>query len=406
MAPSRTTIRRTSLCLAAATAAAALTAAGIAAAPAGNAAPSPAAPCGELFDDFEYASHTDPAFAAHEWTARAESGGPGVPGATWSPANITFPAVGSEKVLQLSAATDGTAANTSHAELLQNRNRFLAGTYATRIKFTDAPTSGADGAHINQTFFTIGPPQRYDYDPLYSELDFSEYLPNGGWGEQGPINYQTSWNGYRLEPWDARNAHSEQRRSFDGWHELVSQVSAGHVKYFIDGVQVGDHTFDDATGTYPVYPRVPMSLRYNLWFIDTATHPGGMSRYHHQVDWVYYVKNEVISPSEASSRAGARRAAGSAHTDTVDANTCADPSGSPSTPPSTSPTTQPTSSPTPSPTTSGPPANCANARAWDWGTVYLGGELVKHNGRLWQARWWTLGSEPGLTAQWAEIGRC
>ncbi len=117
--------------------------------------------------------------------------------------------------------------STSHAELLQNRKRFLAGTYATRIKFADAPATGADGAHINQTFFTIGPAQRFDYDPLYSELDFSEYLPNGGWGEQGPINYQTSWNGYRLEPWDARNAHSEQRRSFDGWHDLVSRSRPG-----------------------------------------------------------------------------------------------------------------------------------------------------------------------------------
>jgi len=403
MAPPRTT-RRAAFNAATVTVAAALVAAGIAVASPTNAAPgAAAAPCGELFDDFEYTSRTDPHFGAHEWTARADAGGPGVPGATWSPANITFPSVGAEKVLQLSASTDGTAANTSHAELLQNRNRFLAGTYATRIKFTDAPTSGADGAHINQTFFAIGPAQRYDYDPLYSELDFSEYLPNGGWGEQGPINYQTSWNGYRLEPWDARNAHSEQRRSFDGWHELVSQVSAGHVKYFIDGVQVGDHTFDDATGTYPVYPRVPMSLRYNLWFIDTATHPGGMSNYHQQVDWVYYAKNEVISPAEAVSRAAARRASGAAHNDTIDANTCPDPSTPPTGSPTPSPTVSPTGSPTPSPTV---PANCAGVPAWDWGTVYLGGQRVRHNGRLWQARWWTLGSEPGLTAQWADLGRC
>ena len=34
-------------------------------------------------------------------------------------------------------------------------------------------------------------------DPTYSELDISEYLPNGGWGETGPINYQTSWYTYR-----------------------------------------------------------------------------------------------------------------------------------------------------------------------------------------------------------------
>ena len=25
---------------------------------------------------------------------------------------------------------------------------------------------------------------------------------------------------------------------------------------------------------------------------------------------------------------------------------------------------------------------------------------------LWQAKWWTQGSEPGWTAQWADLGRC
>ncbi len=126
------------------------------------------------------------------------------------------------------------------------------------------------------------------------------------------------------------------------------------MKYFIDGVQVGDHTFDPS-GQYPVYPRAPMSLRYNLWFIDTTTHPGGLSRYQQQVDWVYYAKNEVISPAEATSRAAARRAAGTGHTDTVDANTCPDPSTSPTNSPSPTPTASPTGSPSPTPTV---PANC------------------------------------------------
>ena len=38
-----------------------------------------------LFDDFDYTSHTDPALAAHGWSVRGNSGGPGVPGATWDP---------------------------------------------------------------------------------------------------------------------------------------------------------------------------------------------------------------------------------------------------------------------------------------------------------------------------------
>ncbi|CAM5461103.1 hypothetical protein SVIOM342S_05555 [Streptomyces violaceorubidus] len=38
-----------------------------------------------LFDDFDYGSHADPALSAHGWSVRSDSGGPGVPGATWDP---------------------------------------------------------------------------------------------------------------------------------------------------------------------------------------------------------------------------------------------------------------------------------------------------------------------------------
>ncbi|MDR4215909.1 hydrolase, partial [Bacillus paralicheniformis] len=94
-------------------------------------------------------------------------GGPGVPGARWAPENITFPSVDGDKAAQLASSTDGTASGTKHTELLQNQMRFFEGTYAARIKFADAPVSGADGDRVNQTFFTISP-LRYDNDPLYS----------------------------------------------------------------------------------------------------------------------------------------------------------------------------------------------------------------------------------------------
>ena len=97
----------------------------------------------------------------------------------------------------------------------QTQRRFKDGTYASRIRFTDSPTSGKDGDHVNETFFAIGPQQRFDFDPDFSELDFTEYLPNGGWGATGPIAYQTSYNGYRLDPWDPHNAHSQQTRSLE-----------------------------------------------------------------------------------------------------------------------------------------------------------------------------------------------
>lgn len=275
---------------------------------------SAAGTCGEIFDDFHYTAHNDPALQAHGWNARSETGGPGVPGASWLPGNITFPTRDGDPVAQLIASTDGTSAGTTHAELRQTQQRVREGTYATRVRFTDAPTSGPDGDHINETAFTISP-LRYDYDPLYSELDFSEYLPNGGWGDTGPVNYQTSWYTYRAEPWDALRAYNATHASYAGWHDLVTQVADGHVRYYVDGVLTADHTVDDKGN--PVTPRQDMTMNYNLWFIDLATHTSGTSVYEQQVDWAYYAKNEVVSPTDAIARAAAFRSGGTAYVDSL-----------------------------------------------------------------------------------------
>jgi glycosyl hydrolase family 16 len=365
-----------------------------------------AADCGYLFDDFHYASSSDTTLTGHGWTPRSYSGGPGVPGATWSPNSISFPTAGGDKVMQLTGSTDGTSGGTNQAELYSTQKRFLDGTYASRIKFSDAPVSGPDGDHVNETFFTISP-LNGDLDPTYSELDFSEYLPNGGWGETGPINYQTSWYTYQNEPWYADNVHSEERQSFDGWHDLVIQVANGHIVYFIDGVQVGDHS-----GKY--YPRQTMTINWNLWFIDTAAHSGGLSTYAEQVDWVLFAKNQVLSPAQATAQAASYRSAGNAFTDTVGST-----GGCTTTPP---PTTGPTTTPpTTQPTTPPPATDCTNAPEWNFSAVYTGGSVVKHekskygdpNGpasgqgkHLWKARYWTQGSEPGWTDQWQDLGHC
>nr|WP_296075877.1 glycosyl hydrolase [uncultured Actinoplanes sp.] len=362
-----------------------------------------AADCGYLFDDFHYSSSSDSALTGHGWTPRTYSGGPGVPGATWSANSITFPTSGSDKVLQLTASTDGTGAGTNQAELYSTQKRFLDGTYASRIRFTDTPVSGNDGDHINETFFTISP-LNGDLDPTYSELDISEYLPNGGWGETGPINYQTSWYTYRNDPWYADNVHSEQRQSYDGWHTLVAQVANGHIVYYIDGVQVGDHS-----GKF--YPRQTMTINWNLWFIDTAAHSGGLSTYIEQVDWVLFAKNQVLTPAQVTAQAGGYRTAGTAFLDNISAT-----GGCTTTPPSSPPptTTAPTSPP--------PPAgDCSTAPEWSVSAVYTAGNTVKHeksrygdpNGpasgqgkHLWRAKYWTQGSEPGWTDQWQDLGRC
>ncbi|TDE37276.1 hydrolase [Nonomuraea mesophila] len=260
-------------------------------------------PGGELFDDFTYTGSNDPRLAQRGWTVRSSSGGPGVPGATWSPGAVSFPG----GLLTLDSSTNGTPSGTVQTELSTTNRKFHEGTYAARVRFSDAPTSGPDGEHVVQTFFTITP-LRFDLDPDYGELDF-EYLPNGGWGEPSNILYATSWETYRNEPWQAVNTHTEERASFAGWHDLVIQVSGGRMKYYVDGRLFADHG-----DVY--YPETPMWIMFNQWFIDLQGASGART-YRQQVDYVYHSKNEVLSPAEVQSRVGALRSSGAAFKDTV-----------------------------------------------------------------------------------------
>ncbi|MFB9472095.1 cellulose binding domain-containing protein [Nonomuraea salmonea] len=258
---------------------------------------------GELFDDFTYTSSTDARLAQRGWTVRSASGGPGVPGATWSPSAVSFPG----GLLTLDSSTNGTAGGTVQTELSTAQRKFREGTYAARVRFSDAPTSGPDGEHVVQTFFTITP-LRYDLDPDYGELDF-EYLPNGGWGEPSNILYATSWETYRNDPWLAVNTHTEERTSFAGWHDLVIQVSGGRIKYYVDGRLFADHGGDH-------YPETPMWIMFNQWFIDLQG-ASGTRTYRQQVDYVYFSANEVVAPATVTSRVAALRTAGTAFKDTV-----------------------------------------------------------------------------------------
>ncbi len=281
-------------------------------------APAAAATCSVLFDDFQYSSSADPALSARHWTVRTGGGGPGIPGASWLSSNITFPVSDGQKVLQLSSYTDGTGAGTAQTEMYHQR-KFFEGTYASRVRFTDAPVSGNDGDRVVETFFTITP-LAYPMEPNYGEIDF-EYLPNGGWGETGSAFFETTWETYQPDPWVADNVHAVQRRSYNGWHDLVAQVANGRVKYFIDDVLVADHGDK-------YYPETPMSINYNLWFIDSIGHAGGRSTYIQQVDWLYFAGNEVISTATARNRVNGYRGAATTYVDSVGTpGTCQEPGG-------------------------------------------------------------------------------
>src|SRR5262245_21736639 len=140
---------------------------------------------GILFDDFNYRGPDDPALHRRQWVVRTTRGGPGLPEAYWSKSGVSFgedPDCPGNRLLQLTASTDGTPANTQQAEICHQR-KFYEGTYASRVHFTDVPLNGPTGDQIVETFFTITP-LRFDLDWEYGELDF-EYLPNGGWGGCG-----------------------------------------------------------------------------------------------------------------------------------------------------------------------------------------------------------------------------
>ncbi|MFI1722431.1 cellulose binding domain-containing protein [Streptomyces sp. NPDC020489] len=264
-----------------------------------------------LFDDFNYAGHTDPKISANGWNVRSNSGGPGVPGATWAPENVTFSTVAGNSIMNLETSTAGTGASTEQTEILTKSMKFKNGTYAARVKFSDAPRSGPDGDHVVQTFFTINDLKAPLADD-YAEYDF-EYLPNGGWGEPSNILYTTSWETYQAEPWVAVNQHSESRQSYAGWHDLVVTIDNSSIKYYVDGQLFGTH---DAA----YLPERPMSINFNQWLIDF----GGLSSstpraYDQQVDYVLHVKDQVLTPAQVAAKVAAYRSAGTTFQDNVPA---------------------------------------------------------------------------------------
>lgn len=265
-----------------------------------------------FFDDFSYVDSA--AMSTKGWTARNKAGHPGVEGASWSAEQISLLDDAQNKgnrLLRLTASTDGTGPGTSQAQLCHAR-KYLEGTYAARIRFTDKPVAGIDGDPVIQTFYAVTP-LKHDFDPLFSEMDW-EYLPNGGWGSEKTRLYGIVWQTVQLKPWQPHNQQHEEFASLDGWHQLSMQVSEGKVKLFLDDRHIATH----GGRTYPVSL---MSINFNLWFS-----PGGLlpkteqpRRYEQDVDWVFHARNEVLSPSQVSAEVARLRAAGVAQADNVPA---------------------------------------------------------------------------------------
>ena len=106
----------------------------------------------DLFDDFTYTNHKQ--LTRNGWIIRTEAGWPGVPGATWSTAGVSLlkdPNQPNNTIVRMTSSTDGTSANTTQTQICHQR-KYLEGTYAARVRFTDSPVSGPGGDQIVESF--------------------------------------------------------------------------------------------------------------------------------------------------------------------------------------------------------------------------------------------------------------
>ena len=267
-----------------------------------------------LFDDFSY--NNKELMKKNGWILRTEPGWPGIPGATWKEEGISLlkdPDVRNNGIVRMTSSTDGTAANTTQTQFCHQR-KFLEGTYAARVRFTDKPMSGPGGDQLVQSFYTISP-LKAPMDLDYSELDW-EYLPNGGWGINGPTLYATTWETFSPEPnWKKDNVFKTTNGSQDGWHTLVTQVMNGKVRYFADGKLFAEH--GDA-----YYPEDTMSINFNLWFIrDGMIKSNERRQYHEDIDWVFHHAGVALTPEQVEKAVSQFRKGSVRFRDTVPAKT-------------------------------------------------------------------------------------
>jgi hypothetical protein len=285
-----------------------------------------------LFDDFSYT--TTAQLANNGWRVRTWEGGPGLANGNWSTNNISFvtdPTAPANKFMRLKASTNingstivnnrSTSGSVSQAEVARVEQIYKNGTWAARMYFNDAPSTGPDGDTAIETFFGLT-----DYiegaEP-YSEIDF-EYLPNGGWwtGSATP----SMWSGtYRIVDWTDESNHGVTRTqgSLQGWHTLVMQVQDGLITFYIDGAY--QTAFSGA-----VAPDYPMYLMFQLWISNDCFNAGcsklgyinssSYREYSEDVDWVYFEKNNQVPATEIPSKVASLRAAGISYVQNINGN--------------------------------------------------------------------------------------
>lgn len=263
-----------------------------------------------FFDDFSYTDEA--ALVAGGWTVRTRPGHPGIEGARWVSVQLVNGGPAGGRLLRMTARTDGTPAGTEQTQICHAR-KYLRGTYAARVRFSDQPAGGADGDPVIQTFYAVNP-LRFAFDPEFSELDW-EYLPNGGWGSEKTRLYAIAWQTVRVEPWQAYNQARESFASHAGWRTLVMQVGEAQSRWFVDGREVARHGGRN-------HPVAPMAISFNQWFSPTGLlPPSAVPRVWQQdVDWVLHAADRQLSPAQVEATVRAFRARGVAWHDSVRAS--------------------------------------------------------------------------------------
>ncbi len=268
-------------------------------------------PQGLLFDDFNYTSPEDEVLAENGWKIRAGHGWPGVEGAQWRTENVSFTVDPDDEENQIMIFTSSAEGDTVFQTQICHARKYYEGTYASRVYFTNEPVNGRDGDQVVQTFYLISTPE-LEEQPDYSEMDY-EYLPNGGWGFRDSVFFGTSWETYRLDPWYADNTSGILKEDLAGWHVLIIQVSDGEINYLIDGELFATH--DEY-----YYPEVPLSINFNLWFINGGLiASNNLREYSEYIDWVFHAQDVILDPDEVLAQVEAMRAEDIQFMDTVPA---------------------------------------------------------------------------------------
>ncbi len=293
-----------------------------------------------MFDDFSYTSR--PAWETDGWKARTAKGAPGIPDASWNPAGVSFvddPALPGNRLMRLTAEMGAAA---SQVEVCQQR-KYLEGTYAARVRFTPgfaeverggdqagrggepgspgaAPAAEAGGRGVLSAAealreqavesFSMTTPYSAAVDPDFSTMDL-EYLPRGGWGLSAGSLTATSWAARRLQPVEALTPASGLSGVNSGWRILLIQVDSGQVKYFVDGVEIAVHV-------PPNHPDSPMSIGFDLWFIDNGRlRAEDLHTYVEDVDWVFHAADVVMDTTDVLGQVAGLRSRGVSFVDSV-----------------------------------------------------------------------------------------